>query len=74
MQVNVKLFATLRNNREKERLMTLEEGVTVRDVIGFLGIPEQEAAIIFINGRGVKLDHSLSDEETLSIFPPIGGG
>jgi len=74
MQVNVRLFATLRINREKEIQMDLTEGVTVRDIIERLDISEQEATIIFINGRGAKLDHRLSDNDRLSIFPPVGGG
>lgn len=74
MQVKVRLFATLRNNREKEMMMDLAEGITVRHIVERLSIPEKEAAIILINGRGARLDQALADNDTLSIFPPVGGG
>jgi len=33
-----------------------------------------EAAIIFVNGKHAGPDHVMLDGDTLSIFPPIGGG
>jgi sulfur carrier protein ThiS len=54
--------------------MNLPEKITVRNIIERLGISEQEAAIIFINGCGAKFDHPLSDGDRLSIFPAVGGG
>ena len=74
MQVTVKLFATLRENREKESMMQLDPGANIKALIDLLGISEKDAAIIFINGRGSKLDQALSDGDTVSIFPPVGGG
>jgi molybdopterin converting factor small subunit len=74
MQVKVKLFATLRLNREKEMLMDLVQGSTPKDIIERLDIHEEEATIIMVNGRGVNLDYVLEDNDTLSIFPPVGGG
>ncbi|MFZ5967256.1 MAG: MoaD/ThiS family protein [Bacillota bacterium] len=74
MQIKVKLFATLRNNREKEMMMALAQGATPKDIIERLNISEEEAAIIMINGRGAKLDQVLEDNDTVSIFPPVGGG
>lgn len=74
MQVKVKLFATLRNNREKEMMMDLAEGATPKNIIKRLNISEEEATIIMINGRGAKLDTVLADNDIISIFPPVGGG
>lgn len=74
MLIKVKLFATLRENREKEMTMDLEKGSIPKDILERLNIPEHEAAIIFINGRGAKLDKVLEDNDTVSIFPPVGGG
>lgn len=74
MQVKVKLFATLRENRKKEMMMDVEESTTPKDIIERLNIPAEEVAIIFINGRSVKLDRVLEDNDTVSIFPPVGGG
>lgn len=74
MQITVKLFATLRNNREKEMTMDLDPNATPKDIIERLNIAQEEAAIIMINGRGAKLDTVLRDNDIVSIFPPVGGG
>ncbi|WP_090440837.1 MoaD/ThiS family protein [Natronincola peptidivorans] len=74
MQIKVKLFATLRENREKELMMDLPQGATPKDIIEALNISEEEAAIVFLNGKSVGLDKVLEDNDTVSIFPPVGGG
>jgi len=74
VQVKVRLFATLRINREKEMMMDLAEGSTTKDIIERLNILEKDAAIIMINGKGAKLDTTLENNDTVSIFPPVGGG
>lgn len=74
MKVTVKVFATLRHNREKEKLMEFEEGMTPRGVLTDMNIPADDVAIIMINGRAVKLDTPLKDEDVLALFPPVGGG
>ena len=74
MLVKVKLFATLRDNRENERIMDLPSDANIKDVLKHLDIPEEDVAIVFRNGRGVKFDNVLEDNDTLSIFPPVGGG
>ena len=74
MQIKVKLFATLRINREKEQLQILPENADIKTAVKLLGIAEEDAAIIFLNGIRVTLEHHLKENDTLSIFPPIGGG
>lgn len=74
MQITVRLFATLRTNREKEMLMDLEIGATPKDIIERLNIPTEDAAIILINGRGAKIDTTIEENDTVAIFPPVGGG
>ncbi len=74
MKVLVKLFANLRDNREKEQLMDLEEGMVPRDVIEKLGIPFEDVAIIMINGKRKEADALLLQDDTVAIFPPVGGG
>ena len=72
--VTVRLFATLRDNREKETVMELPRGSAPKDIVEFLDIPPKDAAIIMINGRGASLGSTLKDKDTVSIFPPVGGG
>jgi len=74
LKIVVKLFANLRDNREKEQLMDLREGMTPRDVIRKLEIPFEDVAIIMINGRRKKPDSELLDNDILALFPAVGGG
>lgn len=74
IHVTVRLFATLRENREKEMVMELSDGATTKHIIEQLNIDQKDAAILMINGRGAKLDTILKDSDTVAIFPPVGGG
>ena len=74
MRVIVKLFATLREGRFSVETLDLEPGATATDIIRRLNISEKEAALIFLNSRHANLSDELADGDTLSIFPPIGGG
>ncbi|HEX3015338.1 MAG TPA: MoaD/ThiS family protein [Desulfobacteria bacterium] len=74
MQVNVKLFATLRDGRFKQEKMELGDSSKVFDVLEKCNLPLEEVAISMVNGRDVTNDHQLQDGDTLSLFPPVGGG
>lgn len=74
MKIFVKLFASLRDNREKEQYMDFKEDMTPKDIIENLGIPVEDVAIIMINGRRVELDSQIVENDTIALFPPVGGG
>lgn len=74
INVKVRLFANLRENRDKEMMIELGEGSTIKDIIEILNISREDAAILLVNGLGAELDKILEDNDTVSIFPPIGGG
>lgn len=74
MKIEVRLFATFRDGREKKYSLDLNEGLTPRDIVNILKIDEEEVAILLINGRDGKLDDILKDNDVLSLFPPVGGG
>jgi molybdopterin synthase sulfur carrier subunit len=80
MLVQVKLYATLRkfapNDVELGKAFQVEIDVaTVSGILDKLGIGKEQAKIIMINGmRITNLNHSLSPEDTIVIFPPVGGG
>jgi molybdopterin converting factor small subunit len=74
IHVTVRLFATLRQNREKEMIMELPDGAAIKDIIEHLSINEKDAAILMVNGKGAKLDTILESNDTVAIFPPVGGG
>jgi len=74
MQITINLFATLRRNRFDSDQREFPGGTTIRGILNDLSIPESDAAIIFVNGRHAEPDTLLLEKDTVSIFPPIGGG
>ncbi|MBU3181110.1 MoaD/ThiS family protein [Clostridium psychrophilum] len=74
MKVLVKVFATFREGRQKIQTLELEEGSTPKDIFKILGIEESEIAIMLRNGRDRENDIKLADGDTISLFPPVGGG
>ena len=74
MQVTVKLFANFRNDRFVNKVLTIASNTTVGAIVAELDIPEEEVGVILINGRHGSLDQSLAEDDTLSLFPLIGGG
>lgn len=71
--IEVRLFATFREGREKSFLW-ISTGMTGYDIIEPLGIQEEEIAIFLINGRHSKAGAVLNDDSVLALFPPVGGG
>ncbi|OEH86113.1 molybdopterin synthase sulfur carrier subunit [Desulfuribacillus stibiiarsenatis] len=74
MQITIKLFATLRNQRFKVEVQEYPEGSSVKDVASALDIQEEDLAIILVNGRDADLDTILVNDAVLCFFPPVGGG
>jgi sulfur-carrier protein len=74
MNVTVKLFASFRAGRFDIETGDYPSGTTVADVADNLKLPHSELGIMMINNRHVKLDHLLSDGDTLALFPLLGGG
>ena len=74
MQVNVRLFATLREGRFKEQKIELGKDSRVIDVINKYDLPKEQIAICYVNGRDADYECVLHDGDTISLFPPVGGG
>jgi sulfur carrier protein len=74
MEVNVKLFATLRDGRFKEEKANINENTQISDIISKYNIPKEEVKICLVNGRDADLNQTLKNGDTLSLFPPVGGG
>lgn len=74
MKIKVKLFASLREKREKEMDLELHEAVTPGDILDLLSIPREDAAIIMINGRHSKPNARLTENDAVAFFPAVGGG
>lgn len=74
MEVEVRLFATFREGREKKQKIKISENTTILDIIKILNIDENEVAIMLLNGRDGNSDRMLNDGDVISLFPPVGGG
>lgn len=74
MRVTIKLFATFREGRFKVEVRELPEESQVGDVLQSIGISVEEVAICLVNGRDSNAQTVLADGDTLSLFPPVGGG
>jgi len=77
--VNVKLFGTLRKyvpayDHNKGVNVTLDEGSTIQDLLGILGLPENEARIFFVKGISKRYTDRLHDSDEVSIFLQVSGG
>lgn len=72
--IDVRIFATLREGREKKYLLPAEDFHSAEDIINYLGIPVDEVAILLINGFHSKPVDAVRDGDMVSLFPPCAGG
>lgn len=69
--IEVRLFATFRENRGKKIQVDAKDG---NEILEKIDIKKEDVAIFLINGRDDSLDTPLKDEDIVSLFPPVGGG
>lgn len=74
MVVEVRLFASFREGRFKEKEIDLPEGSSLGDLLNHLDIARKDAKITIVNGSAVSTEHKLADKDVIAIFPPIAGG
>ncbi len=75
VHITIKLFATLnRFTPGSSDCYSISPGTTVRSLLKQLGVPEDDARLIFINGTKGNLNSTLEGGERVGIFPPVGGG
>jgi len=78
MGVKVKLFSSLRENREeevctKECSYDLAGNDTVEQAVEALHVNKDDIKIVLVNGRDAELSTPIKDGDTVSVFPPTGG-
>ena len=74
MEIEVRLFATFRKGRWKNKYLKFDREISIREIIEQLEIKEEELGIVLVNGRHRDIDNRLKDGDVLALFPPIGGG
>lgn len=72
--IEVRLFATLRQGREKIYQLDPSAFSCAGQIIAHLEIPPEEVSILLINGFHKKPGDPVADGDVVSLFPPVGGG
>ena len=72
--IEVRLFAGLRQGRQKIYQMEPESIKNVQDIMDVLNIQRSEVNILLINGFHQKPETEVKDEDIVSLFPAVGGG
>ena len=75
IEIKVKYFAGLRTVKgKKEEIMTIDEKITITDLLEKLEIKGKTGTTILVNGRRQSESYSFNRNDEISIFPMIGGG
>lgn len=72
--IEVRVFATLRQGRDKITMMDPAGITCAGDIIERLNIPVEEVSILLINGFHQKPETPVKDGDIVALFPPVGGG
>ena len=72
--VEVRLFAGLRQGRQKIYQMEPDSVKNVQDIMDVLEIQRSDVNILLINGFHQKPETEVKDEDIVSLFPAVGGG
>ena len=72
--IEVRLFAGLRQGRQKIYLMEPGSVNCVQDVMDILSIERKEVNILLINGFHQKPETQVKDGDVVALFPAVGGG
>ena len=72
--IEVRLFAGLRQGRQKIYYMESAEIQTVQDIMDRLEIQRKEVNILLINGFHQKPETEVKEGDIVSLFPAVGGG
>ena len=75
MQVSVKLMGVLKDKMPASGSLELTEGATIDDALRALEIPAENVQVFTVNGS-LERDRgrALSQDDELSVIPPVGGG
>ncbi|MCL2818435.1 MAG: MoaD/ThiS family protein [Actinomycetia bacterium] len=72
--VEVRLFATLRQGREKSYQFEDGQAPDGAAILETLGIRQDEVKIFLINGHHSDLSAPIEEGDVISVFPAVGGG
>jgi sulfur carrier protein len=74
MDVEVRLFASLKKRQPESGKVSLASNARVGDLLEALGISMDEVGILMVNRADGCFDQLLKNGDVVTLIPPIGGG
>lgn len=72
--IEVRLFATLRYNRDKIYTLNPDKFEKASEILDYFQIAYNDVSIYLINGMHSSLEEPVKDGDVIALFPPVGGG
>jgi sulfur carrier protein len=74
MDVEIRLFESLKKHQPEGVKVRLTEGSRVTDLLDALGISMDDVGILIVNRSDGRFDQQLQAGDVVTLIPPIGGG
>jgi sulfur carrier protein len=74
MDVDIRLFETLKKHQPAGGKVRLSTGSRVSDLLDALGISPDDVGILMVNRADGRFDQFLQNGDVVTLIPPIGGG
>ncbi len=74
IKIEVRYFAALRSKGIKKETIELPNEIQASELLEKLNIKDEDVAILLVNGIITTSDTVIQDKDTISLFPPVGGG
>ena len=74
MDVEVRLFESLKKHLPEGGKVQLAEGSRASDLLTALGISTDDVGILMINRMDGRFDQLIQNGDVVTLIPPIGGG
>jgi sulfur carrier protein len=74
MDVEIRLFESLKKHQPQGGKVRLAGGSRVTDLLDALGISTDDVGILMVNRADGRFDQQLQNGDVVTLIPPIGGG
>jgi sulfur carrier protein len=74
MDVQIRLFESLKKYQPEGAKVRLTTGSRVTDLLDALGIPTDDVGILIVNRADGRFDQQLQNGDVVTVIPPMGGG
>jgi sulfur carrier protein ThiS len=74
MDVEVRLFESLKKHQPEGGKVRLAEGSRVYDLLTAIGISTDDVGILMVNREDGRFDQLIHNGDIVTLIPPIGGG